>query len=113
MIKLANTDLTVYPLCLGGNVFGYSADKQSSETVLSFYADNGGNFIDTADMYSQWAPGHIGGESETIIGDWMAKRGNRQKMIIATKVSKLDTRPGLKAANIKAACDESLKRLKR
>jgi aryl-alcohol dehydrogenase-like predicted oxidoreductase len=112
MIKLANTDLTVYPLCLGGNVFGYSADKQNSEAVLSFYADNGGNFIDTADMYSQWAPGHIGGESETIIGDWMAKRGNRQKMIIATKVSKLDTRPGLKAVNIKAACDESLKRLK-
>ena len=112
MIKLANADLTVYPLCLGGNVFGYSADKQNSEAVLSFYADNGGNFIDTADMYSQWAPGHIGGESETIIGDWMAKRGNRQKMIIATKVSKLDTRPGLKAANIKAACDESLKRLK-
>ena len=112
MIKLANTDLTVYPLCLGGNVFGYSADKQNSEAVLSLYADNGGNFIDTADMYSQWAPGHIGGESETTIGDWMAKRGNRQKMIIATKVSKLDTRPGLKAANIKAACDESLKRLK-
>jgi len=112
MIKLANTDLTVYPLCLGGNVFGYSADKQNSEAVLSFYADNGGNFIDTADMYSQWAPGHIGGESETIIGDWMAKRGNRQRMIIATKVSKLDTRPGLKAANIKAACDESLKRLR-
>ena len=112
MINLANTDLTIYPLCLGGNVFGYSADKQNSEAVLSFYADNGGNFIDTADMYSQWAPGHIGGESETIIGDWMAKRGNRQKMIIATKVSKLDTRPGLKAANIKAACDESLKRLK-
>ena len=112
MIKLANTDLNVYPLCLGGNVFGYSADKDNSEAVLSFYADNGGNFIDTADMYSQWAPGHIGGESETIIGDWMAKRGNRQKMIIATKVSKLDTRPGLKATNIKAACDESLKRLK-
>lgn len=112
MIKLANTDLAVYPLCLGGNVFGYSADKQNSEAVLSFYADNGGNFIDTADMYSQWAPGHIGGESERIIGEWMAKRGNRQKMIIATKVSKLDTRPGLKAANIRAACDESLKRLK-
>jgi aryl-alcohol dehydrogenase-like predicted oxidoreductase len=112
MIKLASTDLIVYPLCLGGNVFGYSADKQNSEAVLSFYADNGGNFIDTADMYSQWAPGHIGGESETIIGDWMAKRSNRKKMIIATKVSKLDTRPGLKAANIKAACDESLKRLR-
>jgi aryl-alcohol dehydrogenase-like predicted oxidoreductase len=111
MIKLANTDLTVYPLCLGGNVFGYSADKQNSESVLSFYADNDGNFIDTADMYSQWAPGHIGGESETVIGNWMKKRGNRSQMVIATKVSKLDTRPGLKAANIAAACDDSLRRL--
>jgi aryl-alcohol dehydrogenase-like predicted oxidoreductase len=111
MIKLANTDLTVYPLCLGGNVFGYSADKQSSEAVLSFYADNGGNFIDTADMYSQWAPGHIGGESETIIGDWMKKRGNREQMIIATKVGKLDTKPGLSPSNIISACEDSLKRL--
>jgi aryl-alcohol dehydrogenase-like predicted oxidoreductase len=111
MIKLANTDLNIYPLCLGGNVFGYSADKESSEAVLSFYADNGGNFIDTADMYSQWAPGHIGGESERIIGDWMAKRGNRQEMIIATKVGKLDTKPGLKPSNIISACEDSLKRL--
>ena len=111
MIKLANTDLTVYPLCLGGNVFGYSADKQNSEAVLSFYADNGGNFIDTADMYSQWAPGHIGGESETIIGDWMKKRGNREQMIIATKVGKLDTKPGLSPSNIISACEDSLKRL--
>ncbi|HEY9275555.1 MAG TPA: aldo/keto reductase [Candidatus Nanopelagicaceae bacterium] len=111
MIKLANTDLTIYPLCLGGNVFGYSADKENSEAVLSFYADNGGNFIDTADMYSQWAPGHIGGESETIIGNWMKKRGNRSQMVVATKVSKLDTRPGLKAENIVAACDDSLRRL--
>jgi aryl-alcohol dehydrogenase-like predicted oxidoreductase len=111
MIKLSNTDLTIYPLCLGGNVFGYSADKESSEAVLSFYADNGGNFIDTADMYSQWAPGHIGGESETIIGNWMKKRGNRSQMVVATKVSKLDTRPGLKAENIVAACDDSLRRL--
>jgi aryl-alcohol dehydrogenase-like predicted oxidoreductase len=111
MIKLANTDLNIYPFCLGGNVFGYSADKESSEAVLSFYADNGGNFIDTADMYSQWAPGHIGGESERIIGDWMAKRGNRQEMIIATKVGKLDTKPGLKPSNIISACEDSLKRL--
>ena len=111
MIKLANTDLNIYPLCLGGNVFGYSADKENSEAVLSFYADNGGNFIDTADMYSQWAPGHIGGESETIIGNWMKKRGNRSQMVVATKVSKLDTRPGLKAENIVAACDDSLRRL--
>ena len=111
MIKLANTDLTIYPLCLGGNVFGYSADKYNSEAVLSFYADNGGNFIDTADMYSQWAPGHIGGESETIIGDWMKKRGNREQMIIATKVGKLDTKPGLSPSNIISACEDSLKRL--
>ena len=111
MIKLANTDLTIYPLCLGGNVFGYSADKDNSEAVLSFYADNGGNFIDTADMYSQWAPGHIGGESETIIGNWMKKRGNRTQMIIATKVGKLDTKPGLSPSNIISACEDSLKRL--
>jgi len=111
MIKLSNTDLTIYPLCLGGNVFGYSADKENSEAVLSFYADNGGNFIDTADMYSQWAPGHIGGESETIIGNWMKKRGNRSQMIIATKVGKLDTKPGLSPSNIISACEDSLKRL--
>ena len=111
MIKLAKTDLTIYPLCLGGNVFGYSADKESSEAVLSFYADNGGNFIDTADMYSQWAPGHIGGESETIIGDWMKKRSNRSQMIIATKVGKLDTKPGLSPSNVISACEDSLKRL--
>jgi len=111
MIKLANSDLEVHPLCLGGNVFGYSADVANSEAVLDYYFDNGGNFIDTADMYSQWAPGHVGGESETIIGNWMKRRGNRAKMVIATKVAKLDTRPGLKPENIKAACDDSLRRL--
>ncbi|MBU3692565.1 MAG: aldo/keto reductase [Candidatus Nanopelagicaceae bacterium] len=111
MITLPKTDLTVHPLCLGGNVFGFSADVANSEVVLDYYFDNGGNFIDTADMYSQWAPGHVGGESETIIGNWMKRRGNRSKMVIATKVAKLDTRPGLKPANIAAACDESLKRL--
>jgi len=111
MIKIANSDLEVHPLCLGGNVFGYSADVANSEVVLDYYFDNGGNFIDTADMYSQWAPGHIGGESETIIGNWMKRRGNRSKMVVATKVSKLDTRPGLKPENIKAACDDSLRRL--
>ena len=111
MITLPNTNLEVHPLCLGGNVFGFSADVSNSEVVLDYYFDNGGNFVDTADMYSQWAPGHVGGESETIIGNWMKKRGNRTKMIIATKVSKLDTRPGLKPANIAAACDDSLRRL--
>ena len=90
MITLPKTSLTVYPLCLGGNVFGFSADAKNSEIVLDYYFDNGGNFIDTADMYSQWAPGHVGGESETIIGNWMKRRGNRKEMIIATKVSKLN-----------------------
>ncbi len=111
MIKLANSDLEIHPLCLGGNVFGFSADIANSEVVLDYYFDNGGNFIDTADMYSQWAPGHLGGESETIIGNWMKRRGYRAKMIIATKVAKLDTRPGLKPENIQAACDDSLRRL--
>jgi aryl-alcohol dehydrogenase-like predicted oxidoreductase len=111
MITLPNTNLEVHPLCLGGNVFGFSADVSNSELVLDYYFDNGGNFVDTADMYSQWAPGHVGGESETIIGNWMKKRGNRREMVIATKVSKLDTRPGLKPANIAAACDDSLRRL--
>ena len=111
MIKLVNSDLEIHPLCLGGNVFGFSADIANSEVVLDYYFDNGGNFIDTADMYSQWAPGHLGGESETIIGNWMKRRGNRTKMVIATKVAKLDTRPGLKPENIKAACDDSLRRL--
>ena len=111
MMMLPHTDLKVHPLCLGGNVFGFSADVSNSELVLDYYFDNGGNFVDTADMYSQWAPGHVGGESETIIGNWMKKRGNRREMVIATKVSKLDTRPGLKPANIEAACDDSLRRL--
>ena len=111
MITLPKTDLQVHPLCLGGNVFGFSADVKSSEDVLNYYFENSGNFIDTADMYSQWAPGHVGGESETIIGNWMRKRGNRSAMVIATKVSKMNTRPGLKAANIAAACDDSLRRL--
>ncbi len=111
MITLPRTELRVHPLCLGGNVFGFSADVKNSEDVLSYYFDNGGNFVDTADMYSQWAPGHVGGESETIIGNWMKKRANRGQMVIATKVAKLDTRPGLKAANIAAACEDSLRRL--
>jgi aryl-alcohol dehydrogenase-like predicted oxidoreductase len=111
MITLPKTDLKVHPLCLGGNVFGFSADVKNSEDVLSYYFDNGGNFVDTADMYSQWAPGHVGGESETIIGNWMKKRGNRSKMVIATKVSKLTTHLGLKPSNIAAACDNSLRRL--
>jgi aryl-alcohol dehydrogenase-like predicted oxidoreductase len=78
---------------------------------MDAYSSHAGNFIDTADMYNQWVEGHVGGESESVIGSWMKKRNNRQSMVIATKVSKMDTRPGLSAKNIFAACEESLNRL--
>jgi aryl-alcohol dehydrogenase-like predicted oxidoreductase len=110
-VALGRTELQVHPLCLGGNVFGWSADAAQSQEVLSAYESAGGNFIDTADMYSRWHTGNVGGESETIIGDWMRARGNRSDMVIATKVAKLATRPGLSAANIAAAAEDSLRRL--
>ena len=110
MIHIPKTDLSVHPLCLGANVFGWSADESASFAILNAYASHGGNFIDTADVYSQWKPGNLGGESETIIGKWL-KTQDRQKFVIATKVSLLNTRPGLSAANILAACDDSLRRL--
>ena len=111
MITIPETDLVVHPLCLGSNIFGSNADEAQSHAVMDAYAGYGGNFIDTADMYNQWVPGHIGGESETIIGSWMKARNNRQSIVIATKVSKMDRLPGLSAANIFAACEESLNRL--
>lgn len=111
-ITLPNTNLSVYPLSLGGNVFGWSADQDQSFSVLDAHRDLGGNFIDTADVYSEWVEGNRGGESETIIGNWMSSRGGRDQVVIATKVAKLSTRPGLSRANIIAACDDSLKRLK-
>ena len=110
-VALGRTELQVHPLCLGGNVFGWSANAAQSQEVLSAYESAGGNFIDTADMYSRWHTGNVGGESETIIGDWMKARGNRSEMVIATKVAKLATRPGLSAANIAAAAEDSLRRL--
>jgi len=110
-ITLPKTDLSVHPLCLGGNVFGWSADESESFAVLDAYVEAGGNFIDTADVYSEWKPSNTGGESERIIGKWMKARGNRSQMVIATKVAKLSTRPGLSAANIRAAAEDSLSRL--
>ena len=110
-VALGRTDLQVHPLCLGGNVFGWSANAEQSNEVLTAYETAGGNFIDTADMYSRWHTGNVGGESEIIIGDWMRSRGNRSEMVIATKVAKLATRPGLSAANIAAAAEDSLRRL--
>jgi aryl-alcohol dehydrogenase-like predicted oxidoreductase len=110
MLTIPETDLVVHPLCLGGNVFGWSADEKQSVEVLNAYASHGGNFIDTADVYSEWKEGNKGGESETIIGTWL-KSQDRSKFVIATKVAKLSTRPGLRPENIIAACNDSLKRL--
>jgi len=111
MKTLGDTDLSIFPLCLGGNVFGYTADQAESHLVLDCFAELGGNFIDTADSYASWVPGNSGGESESIIGDWHSKRGNRDALVIATKVSQLPGREGLAPANVKAAAEDSLKRL--
>ncbi|MFF8910217.1 aldo/keto reductase [Streptomyces olivaceoviridis] len=109
--KLGSSDLEVFPLSLGGNVFGWTADEQTSFAVLDAYTAAGGNFIDTADSYSAWIEGNQGGESETIIGKWVKARGNRSEVVIATKVSQHPEYQGLSAANIKAAADASLRRL--
>jgi aryl-alcohol dehydrogenase-like predicted oxidoreductase len=111
MITIPESDLVVHPLCLGSNIFGGNATEAESHLVLDAYRSHGGNFVDTADMYNQWIEGHVGGESESVIGSWMKARGNRADMVIATKVSKMDRRPGLSAKNIFAACEESLDRL--
>ena len=111
MARLGTTDLDVFPLCLGGNVFGWTSDESESHAVLDAYAAAGGNFIDTADSYSSWAPGNSGGESETIIGRWMASRGNRDRMVIATKVGRLAGLADLRADTIRQAAEGSLRRL--
>ncbi|MFJ9106006.1 aldo/keto reductase [Streptomyces sp. NPDC102405] len=109
--KLGSSDLEVFPLTLGGNVFGWTADEAQSFAVLDAYTAAGGNFVDTADSYSAWVDGNSGGESETVIGKWLAARGNRDDVVIATKVSQHPDFPGLTATNIKAAADASLQRL--
>ncbi|ANS66252.1 oxidoreductase [Streptomyces lincolnensis] len=109
--KLGTSDLEVFPLSLGGNVFGWTADEAQSFAVLDAYTAAGGNFLDTADSYSAWVDGNSGGESETVIGKWLKARGNRSDVVIATKVSQHPEFQGLSAANIKAAADASLSRL--
>lgn len=105
--------LSVSPLCLGGNVFGWTAGESASYGVLDAYTAAGGNFIDTADVYSGVRHGVEGGmDSETVIGEWMAARGNRDDVVVATKVGGHPDRKGLTAANIKAAADDSLRRLR-
>lgn len=110
MARLGRSDLEVFPLCLGGNV-GWTADERQSFAVLDAYVQAGGNFIDTSDSYSAFAPGNVGGESETVIGQWVAARGNRASVVIATKVGGKPDRKGLSRANIRAAVEESLARL--
>jgi aryl-alcohol dehydrogenase-like predicted oxidoreductase len=111
--RLGRSDLMVSPLCLGGNVFGWTADEATSFKLLDAYADAGLNFIDTADVYSTWAPGNKGGESETIIGKWMKARGNRDKLVIATKVGSEmgPNQKGLSKGYIRTAVEASLQRL--
>ncbi|MGW7068018.1 aldo/keto reductase [Streptomyces sp. NPDC054855] len=110
--KLGSSDLEVFPLALGGNVFGWTADEAQSFDVLDAYTAAGGNFIDTADVYSAWVDGNKGGESETVIGNWFAARGNRSDVVLATKVGAHPDHKGLSANTIKAGAEESLRRLR-
>jgi aryl-alcohol dehydrogenase-like predicted oxidoreductase len=107
---LSTTDLNVSRLCLGGNVFGWTADEDSSFAVLDAYVAAGGNFVDTADVYSSWADGNSGGESETIIGRWLAGR-DRDDVVIATKVGMLAGFKNQKRETVLTAAERSLKRL--
>ncbi|WP_028936890.1 aldo/keto reductase [Pseudonocardia spinosispora] len=111
-IELPGTDLEVHPLCLGGNVFGWSANEDESFEVLDDYTAAGGNFIDTADSYMWRVPGNKGGDSERILGDWMTARGNRDDIVLATKVGSWPEQPGLSKKNIATAVEGSLRRLR-
>ncbi|MEV0255175.1 aldo/keto reductase [Streptomyces sp. NPDC050732] len=109
--QLGSSDLEVFPLSLGGNVFGWTADRTASFDVLDAYTAAGGNFIDTADVYSAWVEGNRGGESENLIGEWLAERGNRSDVVIATKAGAHPEYKGLSATTVKGAVDASLRRL--
>ena len=111
MARVGATEIEVFPLALGGNVFGWTADEQQSFEVLDAFRAGGGNFIDTADSYSHWVAGNAGGESETIVGRWLKARGNRDEVVIATKVGQDPASPGTSRAAIRRAVEGSLKRL--
>ena len=113
MRTLGRSGLQVSPLAFGGNVFGWTVDQATSFQLLDAWVDAGFNFIDTADVYSRWVPGHSGGESETIIGQWLRQTGKRSRVVIATKVG-MDMgegRKGLRPAHIRASVEASLQRL--
>ena len=111
--SLGRSGLQVSPLCFGGNVFGWTADEATSFALLDAWVDAGFNFIDTADVYSRWAPGHTGGESESVIGRWLKRSGKRHRIVLATKVGKDmgDGKVGLRPAYIRQAVEASLQRL--
>lgn len=109
--RLGHSDLEIYPLGLGGNTLGNTTDQAASERVLDAFLAAGGNHVDTADSYSSWIPGHRGGESETVLGEWMHERGNRRSVVIATKVGRHPKFTGLAPENIARAAEASLRRL--
>jgi aryl-alcohol dehydrogenase-like predicted oxidoreductase len=111
MSVIGSSDLDVFPIALGTNTFGWTADRDESLEILDAFVAGGGSLVDTADVYSVWAPGNSGGESETIIGEWIASRGGRDQLVVATKVSSHPDYKGLGAANIAAAARQSLRRL--
>lgn len=110
--QLGQSGLETAPLVFGGNVFGWTADEARSFDLLDRFVGRGFNAIDSADLYSAWAPGLSGGESETVIGKWLARRGRRDDVLLMTKVGMWEARPGLSADNIAAAVNDSLKRLR-
>lgn len=110
MTRIGTSDLSVFPLSLGGNVFGWTADRDTSFAVLDAFVAGGGDFVDTADSYSSWVPGNSGGESETIIGEWLASR-KPADVVVATKVSQHPSFRGLAGANVRKAAEASLARL--
>ncbi|MFD0764955.1 aldo/keto reductase [Mucilaginibacter lutimaris] len=111
--ELGKSGIFVQSFCFGGNVFGWTADEKTSFGLLDAFVDAGFDFVDTADVYSKWAPGNTGGESETIIGNWLKQSGKRDKVILATKVGKPmgDDKKGLSKAYITRAVESSLRRL--
>ena len=108
---LGNSTLAITPLMLGGNVLGWTADEATSFAVLDAFVANGGNSLDTADVYSAWVSGHKGGESETVIGKWLKRSGKRNSVLIGTKVGMLAPHTGLERDSIVAGCEDSLRRL--
>src|SRR5829696_1418177 len=106
--QVGTSDMMVAPLALGGNVFDWTADEKTSFAILDAFVDAGGTMIDTADVYSAWVPGHVGGESEAMIGRWLEYSGKRDRVLIATKVGFSE---GLAPDAVIKGCDASLQRL--